>query len=93
VEAWKSFDPIQRLEAYLKYHHAMTDEALQAIWEAVEKEVYEATDEAYKVAPPAWETVFDDVYSELTPQLEEQKAELLQHETGLVLAHAGAFPL
>ena len=93
VAAWKSFDPIQRLEAYLKYHHALTDEALQAIWEAVEKDVYEATDEAYKVAPPAWETVFDDVYSELTPQLEDQKRDLLHHETGLVLAHAGAFPL
>lgn len=93
TETWKSFDPIQRLEAYLKYHHQLTDEALQAIWQAVEKEVYDATDEAYKVAPPAWETLFDDVYSELPAALEAQKQELLQHETGMVLAHVGAFPL
>jgi 2-oxoisovalerate dehydrogenase E1 component alpha subunit len=45
----------------------------------VRKDVLSALGRAEKEKKPAWNELFTDVYDELTPNLVEQKQELIQH--------------
>jgi len=72
-------DPIIRFRKYLeekKLWDASREEALQ---EEVKQEILNAVAEAEKYGPPPIETLFEDVFAEIPPNLQEQKEYLLEY--------------
>jgi TPP-dependent pyruvate/acetoin dehydrogenase alpha subunit len=93
-EAWKKKDPIGRFQQYLKHKKLWTEAFEQECVEGSKAAIAEAVKQAEAVAAPGPETLFDDVYMNLTPQLKEQRQEL--HDLvakGGVGAEVGHFPL
>ena len=78
VEEWKRKDPINRLLKYLEQHGYWSSGEQEALEERLTREILDAVAEAEKVGPPAVETLFEDVYSEMLPNLKEQMAEKLK---------------
>lgn len=76
-KSWEAKDPLERWRRYLEtrglWSQAMHDDYTKAITDELMAELALAE----KVPAPELSTMFDDVYAELTPQLEEQKAYLL----------------
>lgn len=77
-EAWTKRDPIQRFKAYLVAKKLWDDKKDKALQEDLKALVVDAVERAEKAPPPDLEDLFSDVYAELTPQLERQKADLLK---------------
>ncbi len=72
-------DPINRFRHYLeekKLWDAAREERLQ---EEVREEILSAVEEAEKFGPPPVETMFEEVFAQMTPQLEEQKDYLVDY--------------
>jgi 2-oxoisovalerate dehydrogenase E1 component alpha subunit len=72
-------DPINRFRHYLeekKLWDAAREERLQ---EEVKEEILSAVEEAEKFGPPPVETMFEEVFAQMTPQLEEQKEYLVDY--------------
>ena len=78
VEEWKRKDPINRLLKYLEQHGYWSSTEQEALEERLTQEILDAVAEAEKVGPPPVETLFEDVYSEMLPNLKEQMAEKLK---------------
>jgi pyruvate dehydrogenase E1 component alpha subunit/2-oxoisovalerate dehydrogenase E1 component alpha subunit len=77
TEVWKGArDPIRRLEAYLTGRGWLAAGEREALAQTVEAEVREAIARQEAVAPPALETLIDDVYEEPTWLQHEQLADL-----------------
>ncbi|MCI0612420.1 pyruvate dehydrogenase (acetyl-transferring) E1 component subunit alpha [bacterium] len=74
VEEWKRKDPINRLLKYLEQHGYWSSGEQEALEERLTQEILDAVAEAEKVGPPTVETLFEDVYSEMLPNLQEQMA-------------------
>jgi pyruvate dehydrogenase E1 component alpha subunit len=93
-EAWKKKDPILRFQQYLK-HKKLWDEAFEKdCVESSKAAIAEAVKTAEAHGNPGPETMFDDVYMNLTPQLKEQRQQLHDlMEKGGVGAEVGHFPL
>ena len=71
-------DPIARVRRFLQHSPSLWSDALQRDLEAkIEGELTEAIREAELAPPPALETMFDDVFANVPPHLEEQRGELL----------------
>ena len=80
VEVWRKKDPIQRFERYMR-HRGLVDDAERArLEEAIVAEILEAITTVEAAAPPARETLFEDVYGDRPWHLREQEDELLAHE-------------
>lgn len=80
VERWKARDPILRFEAYMRSRGLVDDGYQEKLREELTEEVLTAIRETEKYGEIERPTLFDDVYAELPWHLEEQKAELLEHE-------------
>ncbi len=78
VEEWKRKDPINRLLKYLEQHGYWSSSQQEALEERLTQEILDAVAEAEKVGPPPLESLFEDVYSEMLPHLQEQMAEKLK---------------
>ncbi|MCA8974932.1 MAG: thiamine pyrophosphate-dependent dehydrogenase E1 component subunit alpha [Planctomycetes bacterium] len=93
-EAWKKKDPIARFKQYLK-NRKLWSEAFEAECVDGTKAELQAAIESVEAGPdPGPETMFDDVYMNLTPQLKAQKLELRDlMARGGVGADVGHFPL
>jgi TPP-dependent pyruvate/acetoin dehydrogenase alpha subunit len=77
TEVWKGErDPIRRLEVYLGRRGWLSSGEREAMSQQIEAEVREAIARQEAVAPPALETLIDDVYEQPTWLLREQLAEL-----------------
>ncbi len=63
IEEWKLKDPIPMFESELKAHGVLTDAEVQAVREAVEKEVQDGFAFAQAGTAPSPETVLRDVYT------------------------------
>ncbi|MET9460804.1 pyruvate dehydrogenase (acetyl-transferring) E1 component subunit alpha [Streptomyces canus] len=76
VEQWRSADPVDRLETYLRSRGALTDEDVAGLREEAEELAarVRAGMNADSVLDPL--ELFDHVYAEPTPQLREQRAQL-----------------
>jgi len=77
-EAWKGRDPIARFQSYLtrkKWWSPSEEEALQ---ESIKKELAGYVERAEAQPQPSLESLFDDVYAELTPQLIKQRDALVE---------------
>lgn len=79
VEEWRLKDPIIRFEKYLKWKGYIDDEYITSLQETLKEKVNTTFKEAELVSFPEPETLFDDVYDRITPNLEEQKKELLSY--------------
>jgi pyruvate dehydrogenase E1 component alpha subunit/2-oxoisovalerate dehydrogenase E1 component alpha subunit len=72
VEEWKRKDPINRLLKYLEQLGYWSSSEQEALEERLTQEILDAVAEAEKIGPPPLETLFEDVYSEMLPNLKEQ---------------------
>ncbi len=92
VEAWAQRDPIDRFKRYLQQRKLWDEKFEQETVEKFKASLNAAIKRAQDRSLPGPESLFDDVFLNLTPQLKEQRADLLslgaqdQEEEG-------AFPL
>jgi len=75
-DAWRAWDPIPRMEGFLRREGIADDDLIASVREEADDRVAEVIDAAERFeADPA--SMFDDVYAETTPELERQKEGLL----------------
>ena len=77
MEEWKSFDPLLRLQKYLKGKGLWNEDLEAKIRAESETIVNQAIQEAEAVPPPKPEEIFRHAFAELTPNLQEQMDDLL----------------
>ncbi|MCI4317755.1 MAG: thiamine pyrophosphate-dependent enzyme, partial [Thermoplasmata archaeon] len=70
---WKAKDPVARLKHELLQVGSLTEEADQALWESAKEELSKAISAAEATAAIDPMTLFDDVFAQRTPQLEEER--------------------
>ena len=75
VEDWKRWDPIPRMETYLRERGTLDDETIDAIETEITETVAEAIDEGTDIEPDP-DDLFADAYAELPDNLKEQRAYL-----------------
>jgi pyruvate dehydrogenase E1 component alpha subunit len=94
-QAWKLRDPIDRFRAYLTGKKLWSDAQEAALKDELKELISQAIQSAEPVAPPTVEELFSDVYSEKTPQLIKQEAELVHERElrGKFINTSEAFPL
>lgn len=78
VEEWKRKDPIIRLLKYLEQQEYWSSSEQEALEERLNQEILDAVAEAEKIGPPPVQSLFEDVYSEILPHLQEQMASKLK---------------
>ncbi|WP_255170440.1 pyruvate dehydrogenase (acetyl-transferring) E1 component subunit alpha [Natrononativus amylolyticus] len=71
---WRTADPLERYETYLREQGLLDDELAETIEAEADDELAEAVDTAEEAPAPERDEIFDHVYAERTPRLEEQKA-------------------
>ncbi|HKE01788.1 MAG TPA: thiamine pyrophosphate-dependent enzyme [Planctomycetota bacterium] len=92
---WRRRDPIERLERLLVERRALDTATKERIWAEAKSEVDHAVEVAASTPPPPIESMFEDVYADLSPRLARQRDELLdvRRRHGGETAAAGEFPL
>ncbi len=73
---WLKHDPVERLKLYMKNLSIWDDTWESHIKVEIDEELTEAVRAIDKAPPVAVETLFEDVFAELTPQLVSQRNEL-----------------
>ncbi|WP_435347697.1 pyruvate dehydrogenase (acetyl-transferring) E1 component subunit alpha [Haloarchaeobius sp. HRN-SO-5] len=73
---WRTRDPLDRYEEYLREQGLVNDEYVDTIYEEADEELADAVDRAEAKEPATPEEVFDSVYAELPERLRKQQAEL-----------------
>ncbi|WP_256296441.1 pyruvate dehydrogenase (acetyl-transferring) E1 component subunit alpha [Haloarchaeobius salinus] len=74
---WRTRDPLDRYEEYLREQGLVNDEYVETIREEADEELADAVDRAEAKEPAEPGEVFDSVYAELPPRLRKQRAEAL----------------
>ncbi|MFY9342825.1 MAG: pyruvate dehydrogenase (acetyl-transferring) E1 component subunit alpha [Planctomycetota bacterium] len=93
-EAWKKRDPIARFQRHLQHKKLWTEAFENECTEGAKAAIQAAVTAAEATPAPGPETLFDDVFMNLTPQLKEQRHELNDLiAKGGVGAEVGHFPL
>lgn len=77
VEAWKRRDPLLRFRRFLEKQGLWDDAAEAALRAEIDEAFQAATAEAEAAGPIPVEWMFDDVFGESLPHLEEQRRDLL----------------
>ena len=77
VESWQQQDPIERFRKYLKSRRILTQKLEDEMAATAKEEVNAAVKAAEAKSPPSTAGMFDDVFRDITPQLIEQRDELL----------------
>lgn len=78
----EQFDPVKRIESYMKKKKIITDKEIKNIAEKAKQQVEKAVEEYENVEPAALEDIFNYQFAELTPQLKEQMAFMLETFAG-----------
>ncbi len=91
-EAWKQRDPIARFQRYLQKKKLWDDAFEKELQEELRAEINAAIKRAEARPKPPVESLFEDVYMSITPQLKAQRDELLALE-GPASDDIGEFPL
>lgn len=79
VEKWEKRDPLPRFQNYLKDKGLLTEEDIEALEEEVKEEIQQAVDAAEKRMKELDDealSMFDHIYAEMPPHLQEQREEL-----------------
>lgn len=92
-EEFERQDPIRRMETILETLGYWSENYGEKVRSDITNALNAAITEAQATPQPAWETMFDDVWAERPEMLEAQCQDLMAHEEGLELKHAGEFPL
>ena len=93
-EAWKKKDPIERFQRYLQQKKLWNEAFEQEVQDSGKAALQAAVTKAEATGNPAPESLFDDVFMNQTPQLAEQRQQLLDlMAKGGVGADVGHFPL
>ncbi len=71
---WRTADPLERYEEYLREQGVLDDEFVAEVEDEVDAELDEAVERAESVEPGDPHDVFDRVYADLPPNLQDQKA-------------------
>ena len=79
VSAAKENDPIVRLKSELIASGRWSEEADRTLWEEVRANVARTFEAAEKSKPINPRSLFDDVFAEMTPRLEEERTEFESH--------------
>ena len=79
VETQTLRDPILRFRKYLEEKKLWNDQKESALEEEVKNEILAAVEEAEKFGNPPVESIFEDVFEELTPELKDQQEYLLDY--------------
>ncbi|MBI5849612.1 MAG: pyruvate dehydrogenase (acetyl-transferring) E1 component subunit alpha [Planctomycetes bacterium] len=91
-DEWKERDPIARFQRYLHKKKLWTEDWELEIHERARHEIHEAVKRAEALPRPSLDSLFEGVFMNLTPQLVEQRAELLALK-GPESEELGHFPL
>lgn len=78
---WKS-EPVRRLKSYLQAHGNWSNEDEEALRGEIASLVEEAADAYLKTPPPSGESMFDHLFADLPPVLDEQRASIALKEAG-----------
>ena len=79
VETWKKREPIPRFQTYLKQKDLLSDDDIEELEEEIKAEIQEAIDQAeqqMKELRGRELTMFEHMYAEMPPYLQEQRDEL-----------------
>lgn len=78
VEEWVARDPLVRFQNYLKSKKILTDKKIEAIEQEIKQEIKEAVERTEKMMETIGDPLlmFDHVFAERPPYLEEQRTEL-----------------
>jgi pyruvate dehydrogenase E1 component alpha subunit len=74
---WEAKDPLERWRRHLETRKLWTQALHDQYSQEITEELMTAVKRAGELGNPAVETMFDDVFSDLPPHLQEQKAELM----------------
>lgn len=77
LEEWRKKDPIKRFGAYLVARHVLSEKEISKIAEEVDAEVRAAAKNSEAAKKPPVESMFEDVYSEMTWNLKEERDEIV----------------
>ncbi|MBI2184186.1 MAG: pyruvate dehydrogenase (acetyl-transferring) E1 component subunit alpha [Thaumarchaeota archaeon] len=77
VESWKKKDPIKRFRLYLENRGLWGEKEESDLWTEAENMVSEAVRRAEAAPLPTVESMFEDVYKEMSPALKEQLQDAL----------------
>ncbi len=72
VAAWQQKDPVERMRKYLELKGLWDAAKEDALRKELDAHITDTIREVEKSPPPALETLFTDVYADLTPVLKEQ---------------------
>ncbi len=94
-DSWQKKDPIDRFRLWLKGKRLWTQKWEDELKEELMAEIAAAVESAESTPMPDVETLFDDVYAEVPPMLQEQREALLDQirRSGDIEDTGGAFPL
>ncbi|MFW2366630.1 MAG: pyruvate dehydrogenase (acetyl-transferring) E1 component subunit alpha [Desulforhopalus sp.] len=83
VERWKKRDPLPRYQNYLIKTNILTEDYIAELEEVIQQEIQTAIDNAEKQMTELGDPLdmFEHLYAELPPHLEEQKKELITELT------------
>jgi pyruvate dehydrogenase E1 component subunit alpha len=73
VEEWRRRDPVNRLLNYLQQQGYWSNQEQEELEERLNQEILDAVQKAEKAGPPPIQTLFEDVFAEIPPNLQEQK--------------------
>jgi pyruvate dehydrogenase E1 component alpha subunit len=76
---WRTADPVERFETYLRDAGVLDDERVERIHEDAGEELDRAIERAETTERPEPDAVFDSVYEQLPGRLAEQRAWLRSH--------------
>lgn len=79
VEMWRARDPITRFQRFLTKQGLLTVEQDDRITEEIEAEINLAVSEAEAMPAPSPDCIFERTSADLTPRLQEQRADLLRY--------------
>ncbi len=80
VAMWEKRDPLPRFQNYLKEKDLLSDDDIEALEEEIKAEIQAAVDEAEQQMDELSDdapTMFDHMYAEMPPYLQEQRDEFL----------------
>ncbi|WP_439027475.1 pyruvate dehydrogenase (acetyl-transferring) E1 component subunit alpha [Haloarchaeobius sp. DT45] len=70
---WRTRDPLERYEEYLREQGVITDEYVETIEEEADEELADAVERAESGDPGDPDEIFDSVYAEMPEKLEKQR--------------------
>lgn len=79
IAEWQAKDPIARFQTFLLERDLLNQHEIEQMLAGIEEEINEAVEAAESTPDMAPDSFFDYATAELTPRLQEQRADLLRH--------------